>query len=100
MKQQNSFNLKTNKRKLAKQQDLLQESLQSGVPLASVLKNNGWSYDDLQYESTELINSAEGRYFTLDDFRKKDNSIPVVSFFSGAGGLDLGFEAAGFAHNA
>lgn len=100
MKHQNSFNLKTNKRKLAKQQVLLEESLRSGMPLSDVLANNGWSYDDLQYENTEQINTAEGKYFTLDDFRKKSNSIPVVSFFSGAGGLDLGFEAAGFEHTA
>ena len=34
----------------------------------------------------------------LADLERPSNGIPFVSFFSGCGGIDLGFEAAGFAH--
>lgn len=100
IKKTHSFYTKTNAKKYARQLELLQTSTASGKPLATVLASNGWTYDDLQYENTESLDVSQGRYFTLDDFRKKDNSIPVVSFFSGAGGLDLGFEAAGYKHTA
>jgi DNA (cytosine-5)-methyltransferase 1 len=38
------------------------------------------------------------RYKTLKDFKLAQHNTPVISFFSGAGGLDLGLESAGFSH--
>ncbi len=35
-------------------------------------------------------------YFCSDKFRKQNKKMKVVSLFAGAGGLDLGFERAGF----
>lgn len=58
----------------------------------------GWSYDDLIYEQYERPTLDRSQSLSLIDFAQKSNGIPVVSFFSGAGGLDLGFETAGFSH--
>ncbi len=77
---------------------LLESCNKSGQKLADALESKGLSYDDLSYRENPKIQSNFAEIRTLDDFRKPDNSVPVVSFFSGAGGLDLGFEAAGFEH--
>lgn len=92
-----SLNGKT-KDKLKRQIEIVNYCLNKGVNLASHLESIGWSYDDLQYENNLIPDTSKQRYYCLDEFRKKKNKIPVVSFFSGAGGLDLGFEAAGFSH--
>lgn len=84
---------------LSRQRKMVHESIDSGVHFSEVLRSYGWSYDDLVYESYELPESeSRDRYYSLDDFRQPDHGVPVVSFFSGAGGLDLGLEAAGFSH--
>jgi DNA (cytosine-5)-methyltransferase 1 len=87
-------------RKLKKQRDIIRRCKKTKEPLASALARVGWTYDDLQYERNVRPIVENARCFVLDDFRARANSIPVVSFFSGAGGLDLGFEAAGFTHAA
>lgn len=92
------INKLTSKDILKKQVNLIKESIDSGVNFASVLKSKGWTYDDLVYENHERPAIEKSEYFSLEKFKKKQNNIPVVSFFSGAGGLDLGFEAAGFSH--
>ncbi len=78
--------------------DLINESIQSGRFLFDVLKTAGMSYDDLVYVNNYKLPLQDNRYFTLDDFTAQNNGVPVVSFFAGAGGLDLGLEAAGFHH--
>ncbi len=90
-------NGKTNT-KLKQQIEMVNYCLSEGVDFASHLEKIGWSYDDLQYENNFVPETTEQRNYCLDDFKKKKNKIPIVSFFSGAGGLDLGFEAAGFSH--
>jgi len=90
--------MKVKKLTLQTQKKILKESIESGVSLADILSSKGWTYDDLVYENNELSASPSAEYIALDRFEKKQNGIPVVSFFSGAGGLDLGFEAAGFSH--
>ena len=84
--------------KLKRQIEMVKRCFNEGADLASHLESIGWSYDDLQYENNFIPDTTNQGYFRLDDFKKKKNKIPVVSFFSGAGGLDLGFEAAGFSH--
>lgn len=86
------------KKKLNKQIKLIKESIDSNVAFSEVLTSNGWTYDDLLYEEFERPKVESTQYRPLSDFKLKQNNIPVVSFFSGAGGLDLGFEAAGFSH--
>lgn len=89
---------KTKKLTFKNQTQILKESMESGVSLADILSSRGWTYDDLVYENNDLPPIANTDYFSLDRFQQKKKQIPVVSFFSGAGGLDLGLEAAGFSH--
>lgn len=98
MQQLNLFSSNTLNSRLKRQKKLIADCLRSGKDLVGALREIGWTYDDLQYENNFRPSARATRYFTLDDFRQRSNSIPIVSFFSGAGGLDLGFEAAGFSH--
>jgi DNA (cytosine-5)-methyltransferase 1 len=84
-------------KKIKQQLDLLKQCIQSGESLATALKAARMSYNDLIYNHRPTFRN--NRYFTLEDFTKRFNDIPVVSLFAGAGGLDLGLEAAGFAHS-
>lgn len=81
-----------------KQADFLLHCISSGKSLAEALAEKGKSYDDLRYFNTYRPPERNARIYSLDDFRDRPNTVPVVSFFSGAGGLDLGLEAAGFEH--
>lgn len=90
----------TNEKLFKQTQKLIDEAISENVHLAEVLRAKNKSYDDLRYESYELPAFEKQEYKTLDDFRIGGAEIPAVSFFSGAGGLDLGFEAAGFGHQA
>lgn len=84
--------------KIQHQIAILEECIESNKPLAAALKSLNLTYDNLQYKVNTKPKLRDTRYYTLSDFHKPTNDIPVVSFFSGAGGLDLGFEAAGFSH--
>ncbi|MDF7798678.1 DNA (cytosine-5-)-methyltransferase [Pontiellaceae bacterium B1224] len=83
-----------------KQQTLIEESIQSKVHLAKVLEGNGYSYDSLVYRHNETsfreMSSQKNAGNPFIGRERVAGNIPAVSFFSGAGGLDLGFKAAGF----
>jgi len=81
-----------------KASSLIEEALATGQDLEDLLKIEGLSYEDLRYEISPDPQLLSSSYNTLDNFRKPYHGTPVVSFFSGCGGLDLGFEAAGFDH--
>ncbi len=85
-------------KKIKRQVDLLNQCLQDDISLTSVLRAAGITYDDLIYANFYKPPLRDNRYYNLSDFIEYPNNIPVVSFFSGAGGLDLGLEAAGFGH--
>lgn len=85
--------------KIKGQVKLIQESIESGVTLTGFLKKKNLTYDDLRYADGIKPDFPRQRVYTLDDFRERETDIPVVSFFSGAAGLDLGFEALGFKHS-
>src|SRR5690606_7822664 len=55
-------------------------------------------YDDLRYEISEVPHYPKQKLVSLKDFEEPEINVPVISFFSGAGGIDLGFEALGFKH--
>lgn len=78
--------------------DLLNYCIENSLPLSAELAKIGKTYDSLIYEKNQRFHRSFAPYRTIDDFTEKKHGIPVVSFFSGAGGMDLGFEAAGFEH--
>jgi len=77
---------------------IIKNSLETGKDLNSLLNKSGFSYNDLRYKTNSPHQLIESNYKSLEVFNKPFNGIPVVSFFSGCGGLDLGFESAGFEH--
>jgi DNA (cytosine-5)-methyltransferase 1 len=87
-----------NKLSAKKQIQMLNDSIHENIPLSEYLKIHNLSYDDLVYINYTKDGYTRSIYYTLDLFKSKNNDIPVISFFAGAGGLDLGFEASGFSH--
>ena len=70
------------------------------IELADALKYFGYTFDDLAYEHAGVKSWAGPNPLSLKELRQEANNIPFVSFFTGCGGMDLGFEAAGFRHTA
>ena len=85
---------------VSKQTRMLQRCIADKTDLSEHLAKAGMGYKDLRYCSDLGDMPEAGQYVSLSRFKKRNNGIPVVSFFSGCGGLDLGFEAAGFNHQA
>jgi DNA (cytosine-5)-methyltransferase 1 len=83
-------------RKVAAQLKLLKAAEASGDSLSDVLNQAGWSYDDLVYRKTEPKSWQSSEPLSLDDVRTAETGVPLVSFFTGCGGMDLGLEAAGY----
>ncbi|MGQ0541708.1 MAG: DNA cytosine methyltransferase, partial [Blastocatellia bacterium] len=84
--------------RLSEQKSLLHKAVKANEPLASVLERANWTYHDLIY-STSFQKTWEGNPAkTLDEFDSTPTDVPVVSFFTGCGGIDLGLEAVGFRH--
>lgn len=78
------------------QTKLLKRAISSGEPLSVILTNAGLSYDDLVYERSRVRGRSKQGPISLEMLRLPGNGIPIVSFFTGCGGMDLGMEAAGF----
>jgi DNA (cytosine-5)-methyltransferase 1 len=77
---------------------LAEKSERSGIPFSKILEDAGMSYNDLIYKTSNTRKYVGSRPYSLDDFYVKSINVPVISFFSGCGGMDLGLEAAGFSH--
>ncbi len=84
--------------KFENQKELLAECERDGVALADRLREQKANYDSLVYAdgATPRILSRLPDFKPVDERPKVAKGIPCVSFFSGAGGLDIGFECAGF----
>jgi DNA (cytosine-5)-methyltransferase 1 len=89
----------TDSKKIRKLKELVNECIVDNLDLGEVLKERRMTYDDFSYIDSHRPIYPKQKFYTLDDFRSKNIDVPVVSFFSGAGGLDLGFEAQGFKHS-
>jgi DNA (cytosine-5)-methyltransferase 1 len=80
-----------------KQLRLIDAAERSGVPLVEALSAESLSYDDLIYELRyKPVPRTQGKRVCLSDLAETPTDIPLASFFTGAGGIDLGFSAAGF----
>lgn len=75
---------------------LLKESETHAQEAAEVLAAHGFEQEDLRYQLNPVITKTPPAYTFLDDLSIIPHGVPAVSFFSGAGGLDIGFKYAGF----
>ena len=82
---------------LQEQQAILKESIATQTHLSDVLTSHGFCYESLIYQDqvTKLKRNTPD-FIPVDERPQIANGIPCVSFFSGAGGLDIGFKCAGF----
>lgn len=80
------------------QERLLYQSLQTGTKLSDLLSFAGLSYEDFRYVDSSDVKQCNNteKHASIDDITPSNEGIPAVSFFSGAGGLDVGFQYAGF----
>ena len=80
------------------QKKLLSDCEHEGVALADALRTRKADYESLVYSdgATSRILSRLPDFVPVDERPKVADGIPCVSFFSGAGGMDIGFECAGF----
>ncbi len=82
------------------QSEILDYAELQGLELSDALERYGVDFDDLVYVNSRTKSWTGESPPQLADFRRKPNGIPFVSFFSGCGGIDLGFEAVGYQHTA
>jgi len=83
---------------LKKQRKIFDFADRQNVELTSALKHFGHDLDDLTYQTPSQKVWEGDVPRRLSEFKVKKNGIPLVSFFTGCGGIDLGFEAAGYTH--
>ena len=76
------------------------ETVKPEAKVGDTLASAGLSIDDLVYESGKTRRRQGGSPGQIDAYEKVAAGIPIVSFFTGCGGMDLGFEAIGFEHQA
>ena len=81
---------------LKEQTTLLNKCVNKGLDLNLELKELGLTYEHLRYRNYIQTDLAFNEYKSIEDLRQTPKGIPAVSFFSGAGGLDIGFDYAGF----
>ena len=80
-----------------RQKALIDRAEKERIPFSELLKQNGFSYDSLRYINEPDVDDEYVQPIEiLDAIPRTADNIPAVSFFSGAGGLDVGFSYAGF----
>ena len=83
---------------LSQQITVLRRSVEKGLRLRDELRKLGSSYEALRYRHNGRVLGNKSTYLQVDALQAKATGVPSVSFFSGCGGMDLGFESAGFEH--
>ncbi len=84
---------------IERQEELIRICLEEQLSLSDLLRSENLTFDDLRYVSNGFQLPLDSLpYRSLYEFEKLNHQIPYVSLFSGAGGLELGFERAGFYH--
>jgi DNA (cytosine-5)-methyltransferase 1 len=81
---------------LGRQKNLLAKAEKAGGDLASALDAAGLTYDDLVYTNSMEKEWTGRKPSNLKGFKSLVDGVPLVSFFTGCGGMDLGFEQVGF----
>jgi len=81
---------------LSEQNSILGNCMRQKLPLGDALTERGLTYEALRYETYPDAYDAGLPHEQLDSAKQPCPDIPAVSFFSGAGGLDIGFGHAGF----
>lgn len=81
-------------------QRALMDRAEENADICDVMEAVGQSIDDLVYQKSRKITWSGARPPRLRSFKKLGDGVPLVSFFTGCGGMDLGFEAVGFKHSA
>lgn len=66
--------------------------------ICDVMEAEGLGIDDLVYENSGSRAWKGRKPRKLESFSKIAEGVPVASFFTGCGGMDLGLEAVGFKH--
>ncbi|MBR6192703.1 MAG: DNA cytosine methyltransferase [Treponema sp.] len=79
------------------QKELIDYSIKKEIPFEEVLSTNGLDYNSLVYsDEAKIADFSFPDFIPVNERKSVAPNIPCVSFFSGAGGLDLGFKCAGF----
>lgn len=83
---------------MIEQARLLEEVAAQEKDLPAELNRIGWTYDDLIYEISGPKRWTGPSPVRLGEISASVTGIPLVSFFTGCGGMDLGFESVGYEH--
>lgn len=81
-----------------KQNSIIEQAIKENKKLSAILSESDLTYDDLTYsnDSIDVSSTTFAPIDLMDNLPVLSDGIPAVSFFSGAGGLDIGFKYAGF----
>lgn len=83
---------------IEEQKDIIRECIENKTALKDELFRRGLTYDSLRYEdySDDANQKTIPVALRIEDVKRYNDNIPAISFFAGAGGLDIGFSYAGF----
>ncbi len=85
-----------NKINVQEQLQILETCIKNEIPLHLELEKKSYTYENLRYNNYVNGFARQGKAETIEDVIRFSDDIPAISFFSGAGGLDIGFDYAGF----
>ena len=85
-----------NKISFKEQTTLLNKCIAKELDLSLELQKLGLTYDHLRYKEYAEGNASNAEFKSIEEYKVASKGIPAISFFSGAGGLDIGFDYAGF----